>query len=45
MRIFCSLGALLAMLVIAFLIGLAVGTQMAGNVVPAAPSQNMMISR
>lgn len=43
MRIFCSLSALLAMLVIAFLVGLAVGTQMAGNVVPA-PGQHMVIT-
>lgn len=45
MRIFCSLGALLAMLVIAFLLGLAVGTQMTGNVVPTAPSHDLTISR
>lgn len=44
MRIFCSLGALLAMLVIAFLIGLAVGTQMTGNVLPS-PDQHTMLAR
>lgn len=43
MRIYCSPSALLAMLMIAFLIGLAVGTQMAGYGMPAL-GQHMVIT-